>query len=271
MVDFQPNNKITVEAAVELEIVGDEDVGEVKKHVSPDKKDEKKIKKKEKKEKEKKDKKPKDKKGMHVNFKTTATLFPITAKKNGNSFLGSSGAALLAMPHDVPDESEKGSGDDKVISLTEEELDMFKEEHKASDDAKMTKQAPPSSDGSDIVVSYTDSTPPAKTKLSRSRLPPPEQITTPNYSTVSEIERAEKKKEKKKMGRKNSKPIQKQKHEEDSSKNVEGAGAILSGPQMGFKPQFHTNPLQGYSIGAPPTPPPTPATGFSSSATSEGI
>ena len=154
--------------------------------------------------------------------------------------------------------------------MTKEELDMFKEDHKTDDGANNPVPQPPSSDGSDIVVTYGDTTPPVKNKLSRSRIPPPETITTSDYSTVAEIERAEQKKEKKKKGRKSSKSIQKQKHEADSSKNIEGAGAILSGPQMGFKPQFRTNPLQQLSAGAPPTPPPTPATGFSSSAPSEG-
>lgn len=156
--------------------------------------------------------------------------------------------------------------------MTEEELDMFKENGKVDGDAdNFVPSVPPSSDGGEIVVSYGDSTPPVKSKLSRSRLPQPDPITITEYSTVAEIERAEKKKEKKKMGRKNSKSIQKKKHEDDSSKNVEGAGAILSGSQMGFKPQFKTNPLQQLTAGIPLTPPPTPATGFSSSATSEGI
>ena len=172
------------------------------------------------------------------------------------------------MPSDAPEESKKSGGDEKVLDMTEEELDMFKEEHKAEDDNVLVNKLPPSSDGSDIVVSYGESTPPVKSKLSRACLPG--QIAATEYSTVAEIERAEKKKEKKKMGRKNSKPLQKKKHEDDSTKCVEGAGAILSGPQLGFKPQFRTNPLQQLSIGAPPTPPPTPATGFSSSTTSEG-
>ena len=192
-------------------------------------------------------------------------------KSNSNSFLGSPGAVLLSMPSETQDKDAKGVGDDKVLDMTEEELDMFKEDHKAVDDENTTaSKVPPSSDGSEIVVSYGDTTPPVKSKLSRSRLPHPEAIATTDYSTIAEIERAEQKKEKKKKGRKSSKSIQKQKHEEDSSRNVEGAGAILSGPQMGFKPQFHSNPLQQLAPGPPPTPPPTPATGFSSSTASEG-
>lgn len=173
------------------------------------------------------------------------------------------------MPSDATNETAKPEGDDKVLDMTEEELDMFKENHKADNDTNTTAQrAPPSSDGSDIVVSYGDTTPPVKSKLSRSHLSHAEPIATTDYSTIAEIERAEQKKDKKK-GRKNSKSIQKEKLEEDSSKNVKGAGALLSSSQMGFKPQFHSNPLQRLH-GLPPTPPPTPATGISSSATSEG-
>lgn len=179
--------------------------------------------------------------------------------------LGSPGAALLSMPSDATNETAKPEGDDKVLDMTEEELDMFKENHKADN----AQRAPPSSDGSDIVVSYGDSTPPVKSKLSRSHLPHAEPIATTNYSTIAEIERAEQKKDKKR-GRKNAKSIQKEKHEEDTSMSVKGADALLSSSQMGFKPQFHSNPLQRLSHGLPPTPPPTPATGISSSATSEG-
>ena len=198
-------------------------------------------------------------------------------KKNGpsGSFLQATGAALLAIPPDEINDPLKSTSDDKILDMTEEELDMFKENGKVGDDEDkfVSSARPSSSDGGEIVVSYGESTtPPVKSKLSRSRLPQPDPITISEYSTVAEIERAEKKKEKKKQGRKNSKSIQKKKHEDDSSKNVEGAGAILSGSQMGFKPQFKTNPLQRLSAaGSPPTPPPTPATGFSSSATSEGI
>jgi ankyrin repeat protein len=250
--------EVTVEAEVEVEV--EKDVGECVREEKPvmmNKKEEKKLKKKEK-EKEKKEKKQKDKKGKK--------------DANSSSYLGSPGTALLSIPTNANNkEVTGGEGDDKVLDMTEEELDMFREDHKADDSANnLVPKAPPSSDGSDIVVSYGDTTPPVKSKLSRSRLPPPpETIATSDYSTVAEIERAEQKKEKKKKGRKSSKSIQKQKHKEDSSKNIEGAGAILSGPQMGFKPQFRTNPLQQLSAGAPPTPPPTPATGISSSAASE--
>ena len=196
-----------------------------------------------------------------------------TGKKNGssNSFLHSAGAALLAIPPEDTSGSgtglEKTSSDHKVLAMTEEELDMFKEEPNATDDTAKLHAA--SSDDGEIVVSYEEQRPTAKTK--GSQLSHPEPITSQQYMTVSEMEKAEKKKSKKKMGRKNSKSIQKQKHEEESAKNVEEAGAILSGSQMGFKPQFRTNPLQKLGGVAPPTPPPTPATGFSSSAASDGM
>ena len=152
---------------------------------------------------------------------------------------------------------------------------MFKENSKANDDDAAASAAAPKerlrSEGSDIIVSYGDKTPPVKSKLPRSRpTSAAAPIATPDYSTVSEITRAEEKKEKKKV-RKSSKSIQTKKHKEESSKNVEEAGAILSGPQLGFKPQFRSNPLQHLSPAIPPTPPPTPATGFSSSAPSEGL
>ena len=104
------------------------------------------------------------------------------------------------MPSDVPEELKKSGGDEKVLDMTEEELDMFKEEHKAEDDNVLVNKPPPSSDSSDIVVSYGESTPPVKSKLSRARLPG--QIAATEYSTVAEIERAERKKEKKKIGKK---------------------------------------------------------------------
>ena len=192
----------------------------------------------------------------------------VIGKKNGpsHSFLHSAGTALLALPTDESEQVPKSGSDHKILDMTEEELDMFKEHENANN---IVPKAPPSSDGSEIVVSYGDSTPPVRSKLSRSRLSAPDSITTPEYSTVAEVEKAEKRKEKKKTGRKSSKSIQ-NKQEDDSSKNIKGAGAILSASPMGFKPQFNTNPLQRLTVGMPPTPPPTPATGFSSSATSEG-
>lgn len=66
MVDFESKEKVIVEAEIEVERNGEGDVSEMKTIVSPNKKDEKKIKKKEKKDKEKKDKRQKDKKGMYT-------------------------------------------------------------------------------------------------------------------------------------------------------------------------------------------------------------
>ena len=153
--------------------------------------------------------------------------------------------------------------------MTEEELDMFQGGNKPEEgDSAASPKAPASgSDDGEIVVSY-EGTPPVKSKLADS--PYAEPMSSQEYMTVSEMERADEKK-KKKMKHKSSKSILKQKQEEDSAKNVEGAGAILSSDsQMGFKSRFRTNPLLQMGGAAPPTPPPTPATGFSSSAPSEG-
>ena len=168
-------------------------------------------------------------------------------------------------------------GDEKALEMTEEEIDMFSDQPKTDerkDNAPISiPRAPPSSDGSDIIVSYGhsseregDTTPPVKSKLTHQPFAS-NGITTVDYSTFAEQERVEQKKKKK--GRKSSKSVQKSlKSEEAPAKRLAGAGAILSGPQLGFKPQFRSNPL--HNSVAPPTPPPTPATGFSSSATSEG-
>ena len=162
--------------------------------------------------------------------------------------------------------------DSKILDMTDEELDMFQKQEESDETAAAAKAPAPGSEDGEIVVSYGEKTPPVKSKLTEAHSPHDvEQMATQEYMTVSEMEKAEKKK-KKKMGRKNSKSIQKQKHEEDSAKNVEEAGAILSsGSQMGFKSNFRINPLLRMSGAAPPTPPPTPATDFSSSAPSEGL
>ena len=187
-----------------------------------------------------------------------------------------SGAALLSLPP-VATEKEKG-GDEKALDMTKEEMEMFSEQPKTDGGKEIAPIAisrpPPSSDGSDIVVSYGhgsekegDATPPVKSKLTQHPSASSNGITTADYSTIAELEQVEQKKKKK--GRKSSKSVQKSlKPEEASAKRLAGAGAILSGPQLGFKPQFRSNPL--HNPVAPPTPPPTPATGFSSSATSEG-
>ena len=199
-------------------------------------------------------------------------------KKNGasNSFLAATGAALLAIPSEEnggEKEVEKVVSDHKILDMTEEELDMFQGGIKTEEGeiGVAAGKAPASgSEDGEIVVSYEEKSPPVKSKLAEAGFPDDEPMSTQEYMTVSEMEKVEKKK-KKKMGRKNSKSIHKQKHEHDSAKNVEGAGEILSsGSQMGFKSKFRTNPLLRMGGAAPPTPPPTPATGFSSSAPSEG-
>lgn len=164
--------------------------------------------------------------------------------------------------------------DDKALDMTAEEMEMFDEQPKPDGESSTAiPKAPPSSDGSDIVVSYGsageggDVTPPVKSKLAHQ--PGSETVATTDYSTVAELAMVEEKKKKK--DRQSSKSIQTSlKPGEESAKNLEGAGAILSGPQLGFKPQFRSNPLHNLAPQPPPTPPPTPATGISSSAPSDG-
>lgn len=195
-------------------------------------------------------------------------------KSSSSSFIGATGAALLSLPPGAMEKKEE-DGDDKALDMTAEEMEMFNEQPRQDGESSTgIPKAPPSSDGSDIVVSYGsgageegDITPPVKSKLAHQ--PGSETVATTDYSTVAELARVEEKKKKK--GRQSSKSIQKSlKPEEESAKNLEGAGAILSGPQLGFKPQFRSNPLHNLTPQSPPTPPPTPATGISSSAPSDG-
>ncbi len=117
------------------------------------------------------------------------------------------------------------------------------------------------SDESEIVVHYT-------TELEAEDHAPTLEVAT-QYSTVSELAMNKQRKEKKQK-RLSSKSLQGAMRPE-----LEHTGAALSeengfsGPELGFKPQFRSNPLQsipGVEKLVPPTPPPTPATGTSASA-----
>ena len=135
----------------------------------------------------------------------------------------------------------KGNGD-VALDMTEDELAMFSD----------TRPLVPSTGGEDenIVVRY--SAPGAINPLIVEE-PRPE----PGYSTVNELEMMKQKKEKK-MERKVSKSIQKAIKQEGGKKTQQPVQEM----EMGFKPQFRTNPLMKLG-GIPPTPPPTPATAAS--------
>ena len=83
---------------------------------------------------------------------------------------------------------------------------------------------------------------------------------TPGYATINEIKSSEVQREKKKSRK--AKSIQNALKAVVSRRSSKKPAEDISGPEMGFKPQFRSNPLQQLPI--PPTPPPTPATGASS-------
>ena len=97
---------------------------------------------------------------------------------------------------------------------------------------------------------------------------------TTDYATVNEIALNEERKGKKR-GRKTSKSIQSalKPSQKVSGKNSDSAPQMaFTGADLGFKPQFRSNPLQRLPVvetHSPPPPPPTPATGSSISARSD--
>ena len=158
-----------------------------------------------------------------------------------------------------------GDKDDDVLEWTQEELDIFKTQ-------KKDESGPEVRDGSDIVVRYSDKESPMETKFQE----PASHPVTSDYATVNEIAIDEERKQKKR-GRKISKSIQKalkpgQRVKDSTSTKSSQKG--FSGPEMGFKPQFRTNPLQKMPMmetHPPPTPPPTPATGGSTATSDDGV
>ena len=141
------------------------------------------------------------------------------------------------------------------LNMTEDELAMFSGSQPLVPNSGI--------DGDNIVVRYSDSH--AINPMIKSHQP-----AEPGYATVNEIAILEKKKEKK-LGRKISKSIQKaiKPGKEDKHKSRSSQGQGLGGPEMGFKPQFHSNPLLKLGESIPPTPPPTPATAASSAPSDE--
>ena len=101
-----------------------------------------------------------------------------------------------------------------------------------------------------------------------------EQSLSSEYATVNEIAMQAEKREKKR-GRKISKSIQsalksRKRKVSDAKRLSDAPKKGFSGNEMGFKPQFHSNPLQrmsGPHALLPRTPPPTPATAASNEGT----
>jgi len=188
-----------------------------------------------------------------------------TEKKS--SFLGSTNPTFQSFGKEKHPTTSTGDKDDDVLEWTQEELDIFKTQQKDESAA-----APEPRDGSDIVVRYSDKESPMETKFQE----PASHPVTSEYATVNEIAIDEERK-KKKRGRKISKSIQKalkpgQRVKDSTSTKSSQKG--FSGPEMGFKPQFRTNPLQKMPVietHPPPTPPPTPATGGSISTSDVGV
>lgn len=136
---------------------------------------------------------------------------------------------------------------DVSLDMTEEELTMFSD----NEPPKSKSQV----DENSIIVRYSGSE--AIGSGDTNSAFTPEQLPDPGYATINEIALLEEKKEKK-QERKVSKSIIKTTSPEKSDKQ-DGIG----GPEMGFKPQFHSNPLLKLGGSIPPTPPPTPATAAS--------
>lgn len=182
-------------------------------------------------------------------------------KNSSSSFLDSSATAqaLKALETDKNLEQAVALPDD--LDMTEEDLANFNEEPRPR-----STNEPVVSDEGDIVVRYsgTDQSASPQKKM------PDSLITSSDYSTVNELAEREEKK-KKKRSRNLSKSIQNalkpgKKKVGDSSKRTNSTQQAFSGPEIGFKPQFKSNPLQhlaGADARIPPTPPPTPATGAS--------
>lgn len=165
-----------------------------------------------------------------------------------------------------------GETDDDVLEWTQEELAIFKSQQTD----KPGTEIRPSSNGSDIVVRYSGRDHSEDSPKKQKPQQPGSQSITTDYATVNEIAMDEERKEKKR-GRKISKSIQNalkpgQRVKDSASSKSPQKG--FSGPEMGFKPQFRTNPLQQmptFETHPPPTPPPTPATGGSSAPSDEGL
>ncbi len=164
-------------------------------------------------------------------------------KKSNSSFLNKSATnEVLKSLDSLPPEESKQQRLSDNFDMTEEDLANFQVDSKPPEE--------------EIVVRYSGTE---------------QQIPAPSYSTVGEIAEIDERK-KKKEDRKLSKSIYKAlKPEKESDTNKSSSDIkAFSGPEMGFKPQFKTNPLQKVPGILPATPPPTPATGASIAPSEEG-
>lgn len=159
--------------------------------------------------------------------------------KKSSSLLSNTAQTLQSFDKNKPDPKQKEEAG-TALDMTEDELAMF------SDSKPLVNS---STEEESIVVRYSN--PEAINPVMLE-----DESAEPGYATVNEIVSREKKKEKK-MERKTSKSLQKA--QKTSTSKLQG----ISGPEMGFKPQFHSNPLMKLGGSIPPTPPPTPATGAS--------
>lgn len=190
------------------------------------------------------------------------TRLGVKKKKTSSSFLDSSATAdaLKSLQTDT-NAKHAVTRRDNDLDMTEEDLANFNEEQKSP-----TKEKSSPSDEGDIVVRYSGKK--QSTRYEQMRTTPG--ITSSDYSTVNELAESEERKKKKKV-RKISKSIQnalkpRKKKDSDPSREPDTNTKEFVGPEMGFKPQFKSNPLQrlsGVDTSFPPTPPPTPATGAS--------
>jgi hypothetical protein len=135
-----------------------------------------------------------------------------------------------------------------ALDMTEDELAIF------SDNKPLLSSAAPEEH---IVVRYSA---PGATN--------PVPVKEPGYATVNEIALQEEKREKKKERKISKKSFLKAISPGKTKKDA--PSKAIGGPELGFKPQFHSNPLMKLGGSIPPTPPPTPATAASIAPSDEG-
>lgn len=177
-------------------------------------------------------------------------------KQKSNSFLGNTSQTLQSFSSstqasDVHEEA------GLALDMTEDELAIFNDSKPLISNAAAEEV---------IVVRY--SAPEAINHLMMMDDKPAE----PGYATVNEIAMQEEKREKKKERKISKKSFLKAivPKKDNKTKKNPSSKATIGGPEMGFKPQFHSNPLTKLGGSIPPTPPPTPATAASIAPSDEG-
>lgn len=141
-----------------------------------------------------------------------------------------------------------------ALDMTEDELAIFRDNKPLLSNAATDEH---------IVVRYA----PAATNPVIADDGPEE----PGYATVNEIAMQEEKREKKKERKISKKSFLKAISPKKENKTKKGSSPkAIGGPEMGFKPQFHSNPLMKFGGSIPPAPPPTPATATSIAPSDEG-